>query len=216
MRLSDFSFEVRPGVLTIITGPSGSGKTTLINLLAALDRPNAGEIVVTEKNIATLPTREAARYRNKQVGVIFQFYNLLPQLTAIENVLMPTIPSRTYDRARAKSLLEEVELVHRSDHLPGELSGGEQQRVAIARALINDPAILLADEPTGNLDRENAKHVFQLLANVCRSTGKTLILVTHEPWQIPKPDQVLELQADPSVLRAVPMRYRLDLDLGTI
>jgi len=137
----------------------------------------------------------AARYRNERVGIVFQAYNLLPQLTALENVLLPMIPKRRSDRRRGHELLEAVGLGDRSHHRPPELSGGEQQRVAIARALANDPALILADEPTGNLDDENASNVIALLCGACREQAKTLLLVTHDRHVMQSADTVLELRS---------------------
>jgi putative ABC transport system ATP-binding protein len=154
--LKNVSFEVSQSELVLVLGPSGSGKTTLLNLIAALDRPDRGEILVDGLDVTGMSRSAAAEYRNERVGIIFQSYNLLPQLTALENVVLPTIPRRRSNHRRALELLETVGLGDRSKHRPSDLSGGEQQRVAIARAL-NDPALILADEPIGNLDDENAR-----------------------------------------------------------
>jgi ABC-type lipoprotein export system ATPase subunit len=165
--LRDVSFALSQGELALLIGPSGSGKTTLLNLTAALDRPDRGEIIVGGSKITGLSRSAAARYRNEQVGFIFQSYNLLPQLTALENTLVPMLPQRRADHRRAQELLDAVGLGDRGRHRPSELSGGEQQRVAIARALVNDPALILADEPVGNLDDDNAHKIAQLLASAC-------------------------------------------------
>jgi putative ABC transport system ATP-binding protein len=178
--LRDVSMEMSQGEVVLLVGPSGSGKTTLLNLIAALDCPDCGEIIVGGSEITRLSRSAAARYRNKHVGFIFQSYNLLPQLTALENILLPMLPKRRLDRRRAVELLEAVGLGDRGSHRPSELSGGEQQRVAIARALANEPAIILADEPTGNLDDDNARKVAGLLSSACRERGKSLIFVTHD------------------------------------
>jgi ABC-type lipoprotein export system ATPase subunit len=193
--LDSVSFEARLGELVQLTGPSGAGKTTLLNLISALDRPDRGEIFVAGANVTSLSLAKAARYRNEQVGIIFQSYNLLPQLTALENVLLPMIPKGRMDRDRALELLDAVGLVDRSTHRPSQLSGGEQQRVAIARALANDPALVLADEPTGNLDDENARNVMALLCHTCRNRGSTLIVVTHDRDIMHTADTVFELRA---------------------
>ena len=177
-----------------VTGPSGAGKTTLLNLISALDRPDTGEIVVAGANVTSLSLARAAKYRNRQVGIIFQSYNLLPQLTALENVLLPMIPNGRMDRDRALELLDAVGLVDRSAHRPAQLSGGEQQRVAIARALVNNPVLVLADEPTGNLDDENARNVMTLLCHTCRNRGNTLIVVTHDREIMHIVDTVFELR----------------------
>jgi ABC-type lipoprotein export system ATPase subunit len=188
------SLDARLGELVQLTGPSGAGKTTLLNLISALDRPDMGEILVAGANVTGLSLSKAAKYRNEQVGIIFQSYNLLPQLTALENVLVPMIPNGRVDRERAFELLDAVGLVDRSAHRPGQLSGGEQQRVAIARALANDPLLVLADEPTGNLDDENARNVMTLLFRTCRGRGNTLIVVTHDRDIMRTADTVFELR----------------------
>jgi ABC-type lipoprotein export system ATPase subunit len=188
------SFDLSKGELALLVGPSGSGKTTLLNLIAALDRPDRSKIIVGELEITSLSRSAAARYRNKRIGFIFQSYNLLPQLTALENILLPMRPNRQLDRRRAGELLDAVGLSDRSTHLPAELSCGEQQRVAIARALVNDPALILADEPTGNLDDDNARNVAELLSRTCRERGKTLILVTHDRQMIRPVDRVFDIR----------------------
>ena len=192
--LDSVSLEADLGELVQLTGPSGAGKTTLLNLISALDRPDKGEILVAGANVTGLSLAKAAKYRNDQVGIIFQSYNLLPQLTALENVLIPMIPKGRMDRDRALELLSAVGLADRSAHRPPQLSGGEQQRVAIARALANDPVLVLADEPTGNLDDENARNVMSLLCRTCRSRGNTLIVVTHDRDIMHTADTVFELR----------------------
>ena len=192
--LEDVSFDLSQGELALFVGPSGSGKTTLLNLIAALDRPDRGKVIVAGSEITKLPRSAAARYRNERVGFIFQSYNLLPQLTALENILVPMLPKGRLDRRRAVELLDAVGLSDRSNHRPAELSGGEQQRVAIARALANDPALILADEPTGNLDDDNAHKIAELLSRACREWGKTLILVTHDREIIRPVDRVFDMQ----------------------
>jgi ABC-type lipoprotein export system ATPase subunit len=192
--LQNVSFEVSQGELVLLAGPSGSGKTTLLNLIAALDRPDRGEILVDGLDVTGLSRSAAAVYRDKCVGIIFQSYNLLPQLTALENVLLPMLPRRRPNRRHALELLEIVGLGDRSSHRPSELSGGEQQRVAIARALINDPALILADEPIGNLDDENARKIIALLLEACRRRGKTVFLVTHDREMVGSTDRVLEIR----------------------
>jgi ABC-type lipoprotein export system ATPase subunit len=193
--LRNVSVEVRRGEIARVTGPSGSGKTTLLNLIAALDRPNAGQIRVAGSDVTQFSLAQAARYRNQQVGIIFQSYNLIPQLTALENVLLPMIPRRQMNHQRALQLLNQVGLRYRSDHQPSQLSGGEQQRVAIARALANDPELILADEPTGNLDAENSRIILDLLFQLCREHGKTLILVAHDTTAMHPADSTFELRA---------------------
>ena len=165
-----------------ITGPSGSGKSTLLGLIAGLDSPSTGQIAIDGIDITSLDEDALARLRGRRIGFVFQFFHLLPSLTALENVLIPMeIAGVSGARTRAAALLEEVGLSERSHHYPSQLSGGEQQRVAIARALANDPPLLLADEPTGNLDSATGRHVIDLLLAINRSRGTTLVLVTHDP-----------------------------------
>jgi len=192
--LQNVAFEVSQGELVLLIGPSGSGKTTLLNLIAALDRPDSGEILVDGLDVTGLSRSAAAGYRDERVGMIFQSYNLLPQLTALENILLPMIPRRRPNRRRALELLETVGLGDRGRHRPSELSGGEQQRVAIARALINDPSLILADEPIGNLDDENARKIIALLSDACRQRGKTVFLVTHDREMVGPADRVFEVR----------------------
>ncbi len=192
--LRDVSLEVGEGEFVRLSGPSGSGKTTLLNLVAGLDRPDQGEIVVAGRDIACLSMSRAAKYRAEQVGMIFQSYNLMPQLTALENVLLPMIALGRTSQSRARELLDLVGLSDRSDHNSSQLSGGEQQRVAVARALANDPALVLADEPTGNLDDESARGVMRLLIGAVRERGRTLLLVTHERDTTGVADKLLELR----------------------
>jgi putative ABC transport system ATP-binding protein len=192
--LQNVAFEVSQGELVLLIGPSGSGKTTLLNLIAALDRPDSGEILVDGLDVTGLSRSAAAGYRDERVGMIFQSYNLLPQLTALENILLPMIPRRQPNRRRALELLETVGLGDRGSHRPSELSGGEQQRVAIARALINEPSLILADEPIGNLDDENARKIIVLLSGACRQRGKTVFLVTHDREMVGPADRVFEVR----------------------
>jgi putative ABC transport system ATP-binding protein len=193
--LRDVTFEAQQGQIVRLVGPSGSGKTTLLNLTAALDRPDRGDIIVASENISGLSRAKAASYRNARIGFVFQAYNLLPQLTALENVILPMIPMQRSDRERALELLDSVGLAARRNHRPSQLSGGEQQRVAIARALANDPPLILADEPTGNLDDETARTVMALLYASCRERGRTLLLVTHARGSLQPNETVLELRA---------------------
>jgi ABC-type lipoprotein export system ATPase subunit len=193
--LRDVSLEVRAGEFVHFAGPSGSGKTTLLNLIAALDRPDSGTIVVAGDDISHLSLAAAAQFRSERVGIVFQSYNLLPQLTALENVLLPMIPKRRADPRRARELLSAVDLDERIHHRPPELSGGEQQRVAIARALANDPVLVLADEPTGNLDEMNARNAIALLCRLCREQEKTVLLVTHDLHATQSADRTFELRA---------------------
>ena len=192
--LQNVAFEVSQGELVLLIGPSGSGKTTLLNLIAALDRPDSGEILIDGLDVTGLSRSAAAGYRDERVGMIFQSYNLFPQLTALENILLPMIPRRRPNRRRALELLETVGLGDRGRHRPSELSGGEQQFVAIARALINDPSLILADEPIGNLDDENARKIIALLSDACRQRGKTVFLVTHDREMVGPADRVFEVR----------------------
>jgi len=193
--LQNVSFEIGQGELVLLLGPSGSGKTTLLNLIAALDRPDRGEIFVDGLNITGLSRSAAAGYRNERVGMIFQSYNLLPQLTSLENILLPLLPAGRSNYRRAMGLLEAVGLGDRGAHRPSELSGGEQQRVAVARALVNEPSLILADEPIGNLDDENARTIIALLSDACLHRGKTVFLVAHDREMVGAADRVFEIRA---------------------
>jgi putative ABC transport system ATP-binding protein len=179
--LHPLDFFVPAGQSVAITGPSGSGKSTLLGLIAGLDAPSTGSILIDGVDITTLDEDRLARLRGEKIGFVFQFFHLMPSLTARENILVPMeIAGRRDAGSRADALLDEVGLTGRGHHYPSQLSGGEQQRVAIARALANDPAILLADEPTGNLDSTNGRHIMDLLLAVNRSRRATLVLVTHD------------------------------------
>ncbi len=178
-----------------VTGPSGSGKSTLLGLIAGLDAPSSGQIIIGGREITGLGEDELARLRGSAIGFVFQFFHLIPALTALENVMIPMEIARRRDaRARARQLLDEVGLRERGHHYPSQLSGGEQQRVAIARALSNDPPILLADEPTGNLDAANGLHVIDLLATIRRTRGTTLVLATHDATLAARADAVVGLR----------------------
>ncbi len=181
--LNNINLEVKSGEFVSIMGPSGSGKTTLLNMLGALDRPTSGDVSVNGINTAKVPEHKLYKVRRNHVGFIFQNYYLVPTLSALENVLMPALPlGITKDvEKRAKSLLKRVGLSKRSHHKPGELSGGEQQRVAIARSLILDPPLILADEPTGNLDTKTGIEVFRLMQELNKEKGVTFVIVTHDP-----------------------------------
>jgi putative ABC transport system ATP-binding protein len=179
--LHPLDLHVEAGQSVAITGPSGSGKSTLLGLIAGLDAPSTGRIVIDGTDITDLDENRLARLRGAKVGFVFQFFHLIPSLTALENVLVPMeIAGRDEAPARARHLLEDVGLAGRGHHYPSQLSGGEQQRVALARALANDPPILLADEPTGNLDSANGRHIMELLLDVNRTRRTTLVLVTHD------------------------------------
>ncbi len=196
--LHDLSLEVQRGEFIAITGPSGSGKTTLLMLLGALDLPDVGEIWLADTAVHALKGAAAADFRRQQVGFVFQLFYLLPNLTALENVMAPLLPYRRgldFDlKQRASELLERVGLGHRVGHPPTRLSGGEQQRVAIARALINHPTVLLADEPTGNLDPATGEEVLSVLRELQRVGNQTLIMVTHEPSIAASADRRIRLE----------------------
>jgi putative ABC transport system ATP-binding protein len=179
--LHPLTTTIPKGQFVAIVGPSGSGKSTLLGLLAGLDAPTSGSVVIDGTDITRLDEDALAKLRGEKIGFVFQFFHLIPSLTAYENVAVP-IEIRGVPRAseRARELLEEVGLTGRAHHYPSQLSGGEQQRVALARALANDPPILLADEPTGNLDTANGRHIMELLQDVHRRRGATLVLVTHD------------------------------------
>ena len=181
--LSDIHFEIQEGEFLALMGPSGSGKSTLLNLIAGIDKPDSGEIVIGGLDITQLSEGELADWRAQNIGFIFQLYNLMPVLTAFENVELPlllTRLSRSERRERVDLALGMVNLTDRASHYPSELSGGQQQRVAIARAIITDPMILVADEPTGDLDRVSAEDILKLLQRLNRELNKTIIMVTHD------------------------------------
>ena len=182
--LVDITFDIDEGEFLALMGPSGSGKSTLLNLIAGIDKADSGTMLVAGVDITTLSETELAAWRAMHVGFIFQFYNLIPVLTAFENVELPlllTHLSRKERREHVELALGIVNLTDRMDHYPSQLSGGEQQRVAIARAVVTDPEILVADEPTGDLDRASAEEVLTLMDRLSRESGKTIIMVTHDP-----------------------------------
>lgn len=182
--LQDISLTIAAGEFLALMGPSGSGKTTLLNLIAGLDRPDSGRLLVGGVDLTHLSEAQLAAWRARHVGFIFQFYHLIPVLTAYENVELPLLLTPLSKRERREHVelaLELVGLSDRRDHYPGQLSGGQQQRVAIARALVTDPTLISADEPTGDLDRDSAREVLELLSRLNAEFGKTIILVTHDP-----------------------------------
>lgn len=195
--LHGVDLTLQKGELTAIVGASGSGKTTLLHVLGSLDIPDSGELLFQEKNLLTLPDSKLSRHRNQNIGFIFQFHHLLPEFTALENVMMPGRIQGSPEKQlqdKAVALLEKTNLGHRLDHRPGELSGGEQQRVALARALVMDPQLLLADEPTGNLDSTSGELVFSLLQELCRSLDLSVVMVTHNQSLAKRMDRCLTLK----------------------
>jgi putative ABC transport system ATP-binding protein len=182
--LNGVTLEVQDGEFVALMGPSGSGKTTLLNLIAGIDRPTTGRVIVAGIEVSSLSESDLARWRSRNVGFIFQFYNLIPVLTAVENVELPlllTNLSKRERRERALTALRVVGLADRAKHYPRQLSGGQEQRVAIARAIVTDPAVLVADEPTGDLDATSAEEILDLMQTLNRDFGKTIVMVTHDP-----------------------------------
>jgi putative ABC transport system ATP-binding protein len=195
--LRGVDFQVQQGEFVAIMGPSGSGKSTLLHLMGGLDAPTDGEVSLGGRKLAHMSDDEVTIIRRRQVGFIFQFFNLLPTLSAAENVALPLLidGKRMGDYAgRVAELLELVNLADRSDHRPDQLSGGQQQRVAIARALVTEPTIVLADEPTGNLDRNSGKEILGLLRRACDEKGQTILMVTHDPYAASFADRVVFLR----------------------
>lgn len=197
--LSDLSLAVSRGESIAITGPSGSGKTTLLNLIAALDKPDSGLVEFNGRDLATLTAAELDTYRNRSIGQVFQLHHLLPQCTLLENVLIPTLArpgktNRSFYQERAEGLVKRMDLWEMRNQYPGQLSGGECQRTAVARALVNDPDVLLADEPTGALDEVNALNLIELLIEFNKLDGKTIILVTHSGEVAGRMGRVVEIK----------------------
>lgn len=194
--LDHVDLEIQRGEFFVMLGKSGSGKSTLLNLISGIDQPDSGQIFVGDTEITALDERSRTLYRRDHIGIVFQFFNLIPTLTVLENITLPVELGggrrRDIER-RARALLERVGLADRADAFPDKLSGGEQQRVAIARALVHEPEVVLADEPTGNLDEETGQIVMQLLLELTRDAGKTLIMATHNPEIVPMADRVCRL-----------------------
>jgi putative ABC transport system ATP-binding protein len=195
--LEDITFDIGQGEFLALMGPSGSGKSTLLNLIAGIDKPDSGSIEIGGIEITSLSETELAQWRASNVGFIFQFYNLIPVLTAFENIELPLLLtglSRRERREHVATALEVVNLTDRMDHYPGQLSGGQQQRVAIARAVVTDPTILVADEPTGDLDRVSAAEILDLMDRLNIESGKTIIMVTHDPKAAEKAHIIRQLE----------------------
>lgn len=195
--LENLDLDVPRGEFLALMGPSGSGKSTLLNLIAGIDQPTAGELFVDDRNLAQLSRAELTRWRAKHCGYIFQLYHLVPILTAFENVELPLLLDKSLGRSerrkRVSSALELVGLADRADHRPTELSGGQEQRVAIARAIVADPELLVADEPTGDLDRDSGGQILQLLRELSADFGKTIVMVTHDPHAAESATRTLHL-----------------------
>jgi putative ABC transport system ATP-binding protein len=195
--LENLSLTIDDGAFVALMGPSGSGKTTLLNLIGGIDQPTSGDVIVGGENIARLPGKSLAQWRSRNIGYIFQLYNLIPVLSALQNVEMPLLlvkMSAKERKERAAHALEIVGLADRVKHFPRQLSGGQEQRVAIARALVSDPAVLLADEPTGDLDRRSAEEILVLLERLNREFKKTIVMVTHDPHAAERAGRVLHLE----------------------
>jgi putative ABC transport system ATP-binding protein len=195
--LRGVDLDVSPGEFVAITGPSGSGKSTLLHLAGALDLPTSGTLTVLGQSLGALPDHQLASFRRRRLGFVFQFFNLLPTLTAVENAALPLLLDgmpRDEALGKGRAILERVGMGERMEHRPEELSGGQQQRVALARALVADPAILLADEPTGNLDSEAGAKVLDLVDEARKSRGLTVLLVTHDPGVAKRADRIVRLR----------------------
>jgi putative ABC transport system ATP-binding protein len=202
--LRDVSLEVSRGQLTTVMGPSGSGKSTLMHILAGLDRPTTGSVRIDGTEITTLDDTDLTKIRREHIGFIFQFFNLLPMLTAEENVVLPlTIAGEKVDKQWLEQLIESVGLKDRRTHRPAELSGGQQQRVAIARALVSKPTVVFADEPTGNLDSKTGGEILELLRQAVQDAGQTTVMVTHDPRSASIADRILFL-ADGNIVKELP------------
>lgn len=199
--LDHVSFQVKKGEFIAIVGASGSGKSTLMNLIGGIDRPTSGSVVIDGKKIFDMNESEMAIFRRRNIGIVYQFYNLIPNLTVDENIMLPCLlDQRKPDAGKLDRIVEMTGLSHRRKHLPGQLSGGQQQRVSVGRALINDPAFILADEPTGNLDSRSGREVIELLMAANRKAGQTLILITHDENIALQADQILTI-SDGRIIR---------------
>ena len=195
--LKSISLEVEEKKISVIIGASGAGKSTLLHILGGLDKPDSGDVIFNDSNIYTLSDDKLANFRNNNIGFVFQFHHLLPEFTALENIMLPQMIngiSEKKARQKAKDLLNEIGLVERANHKPAELSGGEQQRVAVGRALANDPELILADEPTGNLDSQNSIILQELFTNLKNKLNKTFIIVTHNQELMNIGDNLFEMK----------------------
>ncbi len=204
--LDHVSFRVKKGEFVAIVGASGSGKSTLMNLIGGIDRPTSGEVVVDGRRIFDMDESALAIFRRRNIGIVYQFYNLIPNLTVVENIMLPCLlDNRKPDAQKLAGILEMTDLAERADHLPGELSGGQQQRVSVGRALINAPAFILADEPTGNLDSKAGRKIMELLTAANRKENQTLILITHDEKIALLADRILTI-SDGKLVRDEVMR----------
>ena len=204
--LDHVSFRVKKGEFVAIVGASGSGKSTLMNLIGGIDRPTSGEVVVDGRRIFDMDESALAIFRRRNIGIVYQFYNLIPNLTVVENMMLPCLlDNRQPDAKKLAGILEMTDLAERADHLPGELSGGQQQRVSVGRALINAPAFILADEPTGNLDSKAGRKIMELLTAANRKENQTLILITHDEKIALLADRILTI-SDGKLVRDEVMR----------
>ena len=199
--LDNVSFSVEQGEFVAIIGPSGSGKSTLLHILGGVDVPTSGQVIINNKDISTLDETALAIFRRRQIGLIYQFYNLIPILTVEENLSLPLLlDGRKPDKRAIDELVKKLGLEHRLKHLPNQLSGGQQQRVSIGRALVNNPALMLADEPTGNLDSENSKEIIAMLRKFNRENNQTVIIITHDEKIAMSADRVISI-ADGKIIR---------------
>lgn len=193
--LDNVSFSVEQGEFVAIIGPSGSGKSTLLHILGGVDTPTSGKVVINNTDISALDETALAIFRRRQIGLVYQFYNLIPILTVEENLTLPLLlDGRKADKKQIDTLVEKLGLGHRLTHLPNQLSGGQQQRVSIGRALINNPALMLADEPTGNLDSENSKEIISLLRHFNKEYNQTVIIITHDEKIALSADRIISIE----------------------
>ncbi|UUV13745.1 ABC transporter ATP-binding protein [Clostridioides difficile] len=193
--IKNVSLSVEKGTFIAITGPSGSGKSTLLHLLGGVDRPTSGKVYINDVDIYNLKTKDLAIFRRRNIGLIYQFYNLIPVLNVKENILLPAeLDNRDIDREYFDDLMKTLGLINREKHLPNQLSGGQQQRTSIGRALINRPSIILADEPTGNLDSKNSKEILELLKLSVKKYNQTLIMITHDKNMALQADRIISIE----------------------